>query len=133
MAEKMSLSKPFKKRPFTGKSIPGFPGYYASSDGHIWSVRQGKEKRLKEFEDKRKHGKDMHGYLKVVLMQRDKDSGINYRVNAWVHRLVCMAFHGLPPKHDSWCNHINERNISDKRKARQDNRPENLEWTARGL
>lgn len=39
-----------------------------------------------------------------------------------VHRMVCRAFHGLPPVDKPFCDHINRR--------KDDNRPCNLHWVS---
>ena len=47
--------------------------------------------------------------------------GVTYRgKNYKIHRLVCEAFHGIPPKSRSIVLHLNESST--------DNRPENLRW-----
>lgn len=85
--------------------IPGYPGFLASSSGQILGKR----------------GRPMHpslskrgDYPSVCLSIDGKGIVIG------VHRLVCLAFHGLPPGDDYEVDHIN--------RDKNDSRPENLRW-----
>ncbi len=60
------------------KDIPGYPGYKADSEGHIWGI-QGY--RLKWQYCKR-------GYPRVTIARNTKRD---------IHILVCLAFHGPRP------------------------------------
>lgn len=86
------------------RPIPGFPDYYASPKGEIYSLMSGR-------------------YLK------DAESGQGYRgVNTYhtrnyVHRLIALAFHGLPP--------TPEHEVAHENGIRADNRAENLSWKTR--
>ena len=93
------------------RPIPGYEGYFADSDGGIWSdwqrgrprVRESKKHKMKP----RRAGKG--GYLQVRT-----NKGM-----ALVSRLVCAAFYGPCP--DSFqCCHRNS--------YRLDNRAINLRW-----
>jgi hypothetical protein len=92
--------------------IPGFPGYWAGSDGEIYSTRcrertDGPLKKLKS-------GLDGKGrYLHVSLMTG------RVRHNKNVHRLICEVFHGKPSAKET-ASHLNGKC--------KDNRPENLKW-----
>ena len=55
-----------------------------------------------------------NGYLRVLVKTA---SGFK---DAYVHQMVCEAFHGPKPTADHQVNHRN--------RDRSDNRPENLEW-----
>jgi hypothetical protein len=88
--------------------IPGFPGYYASEDGHILSGIEG-YRRLSACEHKKTH------YLYVLLVTPDRN-----RASRGVHALVCMAFHGAKPSARHLAMHAND--------IRLDNRPSNLSW-----
>ena len=88
------------------KEIPGFEEYQVSDLGRVKSLKYGKEKILKG-------GKCLGGY---------------YRVGFWIngkpefhsrHRLVLMAFVGLPPKDIQACH--NDGN-------RSNNKLSNLRW-----
>lgn len=73
--------------------IPGFDGYYFCNEGHIYSDRRGKLKRLKEH----KHG--------------GKTKKTYYRVKLWdkcylVHRLIGAYLKGGPLLPDEHINHI---------------------------
>lgn len=92
------------------KQIPAYEDYQASNLGRI----------------KNKHGKILNPwmnskYLKVSLML-SPISGLGWRERQkdWpVHRLILMAFHGLPKKGQIGCH---------KNDVRTDNRLENLYW-----
>ena len=91
------------------KEINGFPGYFVTPEGKVFSTRQGNLKELKQSPDKR-------GYPMVALNNRANN--IKYRTFR-IHRLVAEAY--IPnPDNLPQVNHINE----DK----WDNRVENLEW-----
>lgn len=106
------------------RPIPGFDGYFAGSDGHIYSHwRRGA--RLKSRIDLSCLPKRLcetptttSQYLKVHL--RTTDGRI---VNRTVHTLVCVAFHGLRPT-GFQCSHLNGRH--------HDNRACNLTWESLG-
>ena len=97
----------------TRKDIPGYPGYMADSNGHIWSVRSNwrgyGERVLSETLDN-------YGYCKVRLY-RDGE-----RVNKQVHHLVALAFFGKP-KLGYEVRHLNG--------IRTDNQIDNLLWGTR--
>jgi len=85
--------------------IPGYPGYRASRDGHVWSTYS--NKWLCEMLHRR-------GYPQVLL-KIDKST---YRLR-YVHRLVALAF--IPnPKLMTQVNHIDGN--------KQNNCVDNLEW-----
>ena len=79
------------------KDIPGYPGYRADSEGHIWGVLG---HRLKWQYNK-------GGYPRVT---------IGHNIKQTVHKLVCIAFHGSRP---SGCEirHLD----TDKNNSRPDN------------
>ncbi|QDU20570.1 NUMOD4 motif-containing HNH endonuclease [Urbifossiella limnaea] len=90
------------------KSIPGFPGYEASSFGRIRNTR-------------RNHildGTTTHKGYKQVNVRGERG-----RRSAAVHRLVALAFLGPPPSRYV-CHHINA--------VKDDNRPQNLVWLTIG-
>ena len=90
--------------------IPGILGYKADLQGNIWSVEhnwRGYGERILTPEI------DQHGYFRVRITKDGK------RRKYAVHRLVCMAFHGLPKPGDV-TRHLNG--------VKTDNRPENLAW-----
>lgn len=82
--------------------IPSAPGYFAGSDGHVW--RNGSRRKAKS---------NGHGYLAIKLSVKNKQR------DAYVHRLVCEAFHGPPPEGFD-CAHRDG--------TRDNNVPENLYW-----
>lgn len=102
------------------RSIPGFPGYEASSLGRVRSldrlVKQGN--RWGQVIERQQKGRillpriDRRGYRRVNPCV---DGRIIY---TGVHRLVCAAFHGPNPTKMAAHNDGNPSN----------NRPENLRW-----
>lgn len=101
----------------TWKPIPGFPHYEASSEGRVRSID-----RYLPFRGKKRlyHGRIIaprplpNGYQRIA-------AGRN--CDTYIHRLVCLAFHGEPsqPKMD----------VNHKNGIKSDNRAENLEWMTR--
>ena len=91
------------------REIPGFPSYWCSEDGEIYSAkRSGSFVRMKKAVKRT-------GYESIALMV-----GSTYRYPL-VHRLVLETFKG--PARGLHCNHKNG--------IRSDNRLENLEWVTR--
>lgn len=64
------------------RPIPSYPGYFADSDGNIWSERWGKRKKLKPHDNGR-------GRFGINICYNQKRTYIK------VHRLVAEAFHGF--------------------------------------
>lgn len=95
------------------RSIPGWPEYEASSHGRIRRVKSSRGTRagklLKQTIDT--------GYFKVSL-SRDAQPKRD-----WVHRLVAMAFHGVPS------DPLME--VAHKDNDGQNNIPSNLRWATR--
>jgi hypothetical protein len=89
------------------KEIPGFPSYFASSDGRIMSAkRNARTIRRLDLAD--------NGYYRITLCFN------GFTVKHPVHRLIALAWIGSPPSEKEQINHINGN--------KTDNRPENLEW-----
>lgn len=86
------------------KAIPNLDGYYASSDGRIWSTKS--NCWMKPYADKK-------GYQLVHI------GNTVYKV----HRLIALAFIPNPDNLET-VDHVNEN--------KKDNRPENLRWMTRG-
>lgn len=90
------------------KAIPGFPGYFASWDGEIFTHRLAEPKRL---------AARMHkGYLNVFVRN---GIGRCSKKKIPVHRLVLMAWTGLPSDGDV-SRHLDGNPLN--------NRIENLAW-----
>jgi len=101
----MTVKKKVSEVEVEVKPIPGYPKYYASADGDIYSEVSGKWL---------KPTVSSTGYYKVRLTT---GSGRNtQRVN----RLVAMAWLGLPPDDAMVADHINGNKL--------DNRIANLQW-----
>lgn len=97
-------------RDATLKPIPGCPGYFAGSDGTVWSAMPGCGGRYKSLYLIRPY-RDQDGYLRVTLRCNERRKGY------FVHQLVALAFNGLRPD-DQVTRHRNGNQL--------DNRPENL-------
>lgn len=86
------------------RPIPGRDNYFATADGEIYSLQRSGELYL--------------------LKARTQNSGYLYvrHPRGWttIHRLVCLAFHGLPPGGRYECRHLNGK--------KRDNRAVNLCW-----
>lgn len=94
--------------------IPGFAGYEASSSGRIRPEKprykcRGKD-GLKPWIVER-HGRKS-AYVSLHIC--------GVRSKQLVHRLVALAFHGLPPDGQDDCCHKNHDSL--------DNRADNLKW-----
>lgn len=91
--------------------IPNLQPYFASNKGRVAKIRPGKEDLIMWTRVQR-------GYERLLLTV-----GPNDRKDFLVHRLVAMAFHGLPPEGKKEINHIDGN--------KENNVPENLEWISR--
>jgi HNH endonuclease/NUMOD4 motif len=97
------------------KSIPGWSLYQASSLGRIRNSKTGYVLSP---------GKEPRGYLSVCLYcERPAEAPkMKIKKSQKVHKLVCLAFHGLPPVGHEVCH--NDGN-------RSNNVPPNLRWGTR--
>ncbi|PHM66709.1 HNH endonuclease signature motif containing protein [Xenorhabdus stockiae] len=91
------------------KEIKGFPGYFASKEGEIFSLRTNQLKRLKT--------RIRHGYKRVNVRS---GTGRKTVVTKPVHQLVLLAHKGDKPKECDLTRHLNGNPL--------DNRLENLRW-----
>lgn len=89
------------------KEIPGFPGYFADTDGALWSERRGTRRRLK------------YATLKKLPYQMARLYQNSVSCHVLVHRIILLTFVGPCPP-GMWCRHLdgNPRN----------NALENLQW-----
>lgn len=87
------------------KTIPGFEDYEISESGEIRRRKTGRIMRTFNRKD---------GYVLVGLYREGKQS------TQYVHRLVCLTFHGSPPAEGMEAAHRNGLST--------DNRAENLRW-----
>jgi len=91
------------------REVPGYEGLRASSLGRIW-LPESKTHRTKP-----RYGQwyENKGKAKYIIF-----------IKRWgtlrVARLVCLAFHGKPPKDKPMCLHIDENS--------RNNKPGNLKW-----
>lgn len=98
------------------RPIPGFPGYEASSEGVIRPTRP--RYKCRGANGLRPWIEERHGRLAArVSLHID-----GVRTKHFVHRLVCLAWHGLPPESDEQidCCHIDHNSLN--------NAASNLKW-----
>ena len=89
------------------KEIKGFPGYFVTKNGKVYSNKRGKLRELKPAP------RSKNGYLGVALTKNGK------KVTKNVHRLVAEAY--IPnPDNLPEVNHIDENKLN--------NHVDNLEW-----
>lgn len=93
------------------KRIPSRPGYYAGTDGSIWSLMGGKARKRKLTLVRVNKGKDPRYYVSFRIGGKP--------IPLLVHRLIAEAFHGPCPDGLECC-HNNGNGL--------DNRPDNLRW-----
>lgn len=100
------------------KPIPVSPNddYMAGSDGQIYSRTKYKGFGRKELVD----WYPLKGHMTPKGYRTISMSHENFKVTKSVHRLVCMAFHGMPPVATMEVRHLNGNPM--------DNRPQNLCW-----
>ncbi len=93
------------------RDVVGYEGFYQiSSVGRIKRIAGGKGARVGRI---LRLSIRTNGYISISLTKH------NERRTVWVHRLVCIAFLGLPPaRHE----------VNHKNGVPSDNRIENLEW-----
>jgi hypothetical protein len=92
------------------KEIPGFPGYYVSDSGNVYSSNTGNNRICKKL----KPGDDHRGYMHVILTKKGN------KYNKKVHHLVLETFVGKKPSHRHIARHLNDDGY--------DNRLCNLKW-----
>lgn len=98
------------------KAIPHLPGYIASTYGRIARISghlAGNGYAHLSLPEK------VARFLPGHCSAPDK----KHQCRAWVHHLIALTFLGNPPK--------GKKEINHKNRNRNDNRPENLEWTDR--
>tara|TARA_R110000824_G_scaffold30668_15_gene100664 strand:- start:1835 stop:2359 length:525 start_codon:yes stop_codon:yes gene_type:complete len=102
------------------RPVPDWPGYYATTAGEILSTRQPRHVAiLRMFPHKRT------GHLKVKLYR----AGVPRGANRYVHRLVCLAWHGAPPMAIGLDGEpIELSRVLHGNDIETDNRPSNLRW-----
>jgi hypothetical protein len=98
------------KMKYQRKDIEGFPGYEIDTDGNVFSVRFGKEKKLKP-------NKAKSGHLSIRLFKNKQSN------KKLIHRLVLETFVGPCPKNME-CRHFPDRDPAN-------NRLDNLSWGTR--
>ncbi len=98
------------------RQVNGFKGYLVDLEGNLYSSwTTGKNSHVGTKIKKLKPYKIKNGYLFHSI----RIDNCTY-INTGIHRLVCLAFHGLPPSNEYVASHFNG--------IRDDNRPENLLW-----
>lgn len=91
------------------KRIKNFPGYYAGSDGNIYSDKRGTMHQLATtIQTTGKY------YITNVIHKNKK------KTSSRVHRLICETFHGKCPSKKHCASHLDGN--------WKNNKPENLTW-----
>jgi hypothetical protein len=94
------------------REIPGHPSYFATDDGRILSRRRGTERFLKPHVQRKVLAGGTEYARHQVMLGRD--------AHAYVHQLVCAAFHGPRPSDLHEVAHLDGDATN--------NRPGNLAW-----
>lgn len=95
--------------------LPGFPHYFACTDGNIYSIK-GSKGHLRKNPRILKPFIGNSGYPTVGLFLNKNSQ------NYMIHRLICTAFHGECPE-GMECLHIDDDKLN--------NTPSNLKWGTR--
>ncbi|MEM6929827.1 MAG: HNH endonuclease signature motif containing protein [Myxococcota bacterium] len=106
------------------RPVPGHPGYLVTSAGDVLSKTTGRP--LKPWPHERTGHLRVRLYGKHLARRGCNNHGrlvTNRFVNAYVHVLVCTAFHGPPPFEDALVLHWDDNPAN--------NGPENLRWGTR--
>ncbi len=105
------------------KSIPSFPGYFATDDGRIWSgPKKGSGGHSGRFLNPRI---STTGYVRIKLY-RDKKHCYKY-----VHQLVLEAFVGKCPAKMEGCHYDGDKTNNRVSNLRWDTRSNNVKDSAR--
>lgn len=100
------------------RPIPVAPNddYMAGEDGQVYSRTKYKGFGRKELTDwyPLKGSRNNRGYVTISMSHQNK------RVTKNVHRLICIAFHGMPEKQSLQVRHLDGN--------RENNLPANLRW-----
>jgi hypothetical protein len=100
------------------REILGEENYQASSEGRIRNKKTGRILKQHKVQANSKT------YLKVTMGRRPNKNGKNQPKQQWVHRMVCLAFHGKPPIGKEQVCHVPDDNGLN-------NRASNLMWGSR--
>lgn len=96
------------------RPIPNYSGYFAGTDGSIWTIRRHNKNKPKRLNPK----PNRYGYFQVALSFNNKEVGRH------VHSLILETFVG--PRPDGYVTrHLNN--------IKTDNRLENLEWSTQAV
>jgi len=87
--------------------VPGFPGYFASEDGHIWSQWKPRRRELDTVMRRLRPGVNSSGYLQVALYRGGQ------RFYLIVSRLILLSFVG-PPGRGQEANHSDDNRTNNK-------------------
>jgi hypothetical protein len=97
------------------KQIPDAPGYFAGSDGNIYSNCPRGISKITTKLRKLKPSIQSTGRYYVLVVKKD-----NVRKTHRVHRLICETYHGCAPDKKSTVSHLDGN--------WKNNKPENLKW-----
>jgi len=109
----MSESKSSTEPHVEYREIPGAPGYFAGSDGTIWSTWCNRWRQAEQYWHQIIGSKTVTGHLYILLSDGKR------RQRLFAHQLVLFAFSGPCPD-GMECRHLNGNP--------KDNRVENLAW-----
>lgn len=98
--------------------VPGFPGYFAAEDGHVWSQWKPRRRELDTVLRRLRPGVNSSGYLQVALYRQGQ------RFYLIVSRVVLLSFVG-PPQPGQEANHRDD--------DRTNNRLTNLFWASKSV
>ena len=103
------------------KRIPESPNddYMAGDDGKVYSRTRYKGFGRKDYVD----WYPLKGYITAKGYRTISLSHNNRKVTRHIHRLICSAFHGRPPKKSMQVRHLDGNP--------NNNKPENLRWGTR--
>lgn len=101
------------------RPVEGFPGYWVTEDGRVWSDRPAKRRGGKPGWMKPRQ--TVKGYMRVALPHPKRFAPGDWKyINCAVHRLVARAF--LP---DTYAPHLQ---VNHKDGVKANNHYTNLEW-----
>lgn len=107
--------------PHDAVEIPTFPTYYATPNGEIWRIAEPKVNKITTIPSRIIKLSQLRNAHVPYLQVQPYVNGIKKLV--YVHRLVLLAFKGIPQYQHDFCNHINGDTFN--------NNISNLEWCTR--
>ncbi|MEO0600369.1 MAG: HNH endonuclease signature motif containing protein [Myxococcota bacterium] len=102
------------------RDVPGHPGYRVTSEGLVLGKRGKPLSPRPHWQTGHLRVRLYGAHLAPVALKHGKSMRTQRFVDAYVHVLVCTAWHGPPPFEGAIVLHHND--------VSSDNRPENLRW-----